>query len=92
MTTTETKFRVVKASGNMAYVTHGEHPRYCVVWDHRPQRDEWEFSLWSPEGRKVASLHDRGLSTRVREFMKAATVADIERLARVAALASKHSV
>jgi hypothetical protein len=90
MTTTEAKFRVVRADRNVAYVTVGEHPRYCVVWDHRPRRDEWEFSLWSPEGRKVHSLHDNGLSVRVREAMKAATVADIERLARVAAL--QHAV
>lgn len=88
--TTEAKFRVVKARGNVAYVTVGDHHRYCVVWDHRPARDEWEFSLWSPEGRRVHSMHRRGLSLDVREAMKAATVADIERLARVAAL--QHAV
>lgn len=80
--TTETRFRVRNRRENVAYVTHGDHHRYCVVWDHRPQRDEWEFSLWSPEGRKVMSLHDRGLTPRVREAMKTATVADIERLKR----------
>jgi hypothetical protein len=86
--TTEARFKVRKANDNVAYVTYGEHPRYTVVWDHRPLRDEWEFSLWSPEGRKVASLHDRGLSVRVREAMKSATVADVERIQRSAAPAS----
>lgn len=88
MTMPEAKFRVVKASGNTAYVTVGDHPRYCVIWDHRPRRDEWEFSLWSPEGRRVTSMHRHGLTSEVREAMKAATVADIERVARM----TKHSV
>jgi hypothetical protein len=91
MPTIEAKFRVVKATGNMAYVTYGDHHRYCVVWDYRRARDEWEFSLWSPEGRKVTSLHRRGLTPEVREAMKSATVADIERMGRVRRL-EQHGV
>ncbi len=75
----KTTFRVRHARGNIAYVTHGDHERYCVIWDWRDDLGRTEFTLWDERGRKVATEFDTALTPAIREALTAATVADIER-------------
>ena len=86
--TDEPKLRRRKGSDNSAYVTYAGH-RYTVTCDWRPRDDRFEMVLWSDEGRKVFTTYGLMLGDHQKQALKEATVADIERRQRVAALAAR---